>query len=400
MLLKRFNPVTFLIIVYGFEGIAANLAHPVTPALLKTLQMPGYMFGLAFATMQLANFLFSPFWGNLCDYIHPRVIMLVGCVGYAGGQAIFGYAQSEIMILFGRVLSGFFVSSTTITAIYTLVRITTLEQRKTSLPMLVTSFVVLGTFGQFIGGYFGEFNLYYPFIIQIVALVVCGLLFYFGLGNVEIEQKRKKGSIIKDSNPIQSFIEIKKHITPCFTIQFLTVLMISFASTSLGQTFGYYIVDVLNTGSSINGAARGVVGIISIILNSTLAIRILKSLKVERNIAIVVLLTAITMTLMVSRSNNVVFFIATGVISMSFDTVLVSVLQDRSSTYAHDDIQGIIVGAHNSMKSLGAIVGALIAGVIYDINPRYPFVLSIAVYMLCVGTLSYLSLYQSRYIND
>ena len=46
-------------------NLAANFAHPVTPTIIKDLQLPDYMFGLMLAAMQLTNFLFSPFWGKM-----------------------------------------------------------------------------------------------------------------------------------------------------------------------------------------------------------------------------------------------------------------------------------------------------------------------------------------------
>ena len=56
--------MTLFLWVIGFEYIACNLAHPMTPAIIKTLHLGDYMFGLAFAAMAITNFLFSPFWGT------------------------------------------------------------------------------------------------------------------------------------------------------------------------------------------------------------------------------------------------------------------------------------------------------------------------------------------------
>ena len=48
-----------LIIVFsGLVGLAMNIAHPATPAYLRTLGISADMFGVIFATMNL---------GKLCD---------------------------------------------------------------------------------------------------------------------------------------------------------------------------------------------------------------------------------------------------------------------------------------------------------------------------------------------
>ena len=53
-------------------SLSANYAHPVTPTIIQDLGLNDYMFGLALATMMIANFLFSPFWGKINLYISSR----------------------------------------------------------------------------------------------------------------------------------------------------------------------------------------------------------------------------------------------------------------------------------------------------------------------------------------
>ena len=66
------------------------------------------MFGVALAAMMTMNFCFSPFWGKLCGYIPTNRIMLICGIGYAIGQMIFGAAQSELMVVGGRMFAGIF----------------------------------------------------------------------------------------------------------------------------------------------------------------------------------------------------------------------------------------------------------------------------------------------------
>ena len=70
--------------------MAANFAHPVTPTLFTTLGLGSYMFGVALASQLVTNFLFSPFWGWISAYVSSRTVLLVTCIGYALGQAMFG----------------------------------------------------------------------------------------------------------------------------------------------------------------------------------------------------------------------------------------------------------------------------------------------------------------------
>ena len=77
-----------------FQNIANNLAHPVTPTLIKNLNLGNYMFGVAYAAMAFGQFLFSPFWGKMTKVIGERKQMTIGVLGYALGQFMFMIAKN------------------------------------------------------------------------------------------------------------------------------------------------------------------------------------------------------------------------------------------------------------------------------------------------------------------
>ena len=89
---SRSNHMFLFFVVLSAFFVAASFAHPVTPTLIKEYDLNDYMFGVALAAMQTTNFLFSPFWGKLNNYISSRQAMLVCGIGYAVGQALFGMA--------------------------------------------------------------------------------------------------------------------------------------------------------------------------------------------------------------------------------------------------------------------------------------------------------------------
>lgn len=371
-----------LIILYTIEGLAANLAHPVTPQLIKNLDMPAYMFGLAFSLMQLGTFLFSPFWGVLSTIIQPKLVLLIGSLGYAFGQYLFSIASSGTSLLVARFVSGVGVSATTVAALYLLVQLTDTQTRKTWMPLMVTAFLVSGTFGQMLGGLLGTDNLYIPFNVQIALLIVCGIGF-FTLSPLLPKRKRLniKDTLIQ-SNPVRAFFSIKDHLTPSFIVQFSVVFLLSFAATSLSQTFGYYLVDVFQQGSNVNGLARGIIGFMSLALNTFVASKISSRTSTHKIILYVVGVTAMTSFGIVINASLMLPFIIFAIIAMTFDTLTVATLQEQSTSMAHDAIQGIVLGTHNSVKSLGAVIGATIAGLVYDFDAIAPFTMTLALYLI------------------
>ena len=77
-------------------NLAANFAHPVTPTVIQELQLHDYMFGVALAVMLITNFLLSPFWGKINNYISSRLSLLICCLGYGVAQVWFAYATTEL----------------------------------------------------------------------------------------------------------------------------------------------------------------------------------------------------------------------------------------------------------------------------------------------------------------
>ena len=64
-------------------NLAANFAHPVTPTVIQELHLHDYMFGVALAVMLITNFLLSPFWGKINNYISSRLSLLICCLDTA-----------------------------------------------------------------------------------------------------------------------------------------------------------------------------------------------------------------------------------------------------------------------------------------------------------------------------
>ena len=89
-------------------NLAANFAHPVTPTVIQELRLHDYMFGVALAVMLITNFLLSPFWGKINNYISSRLSLLICCLGYGVAQIWFAYATTELMIILARMFAGLF----------------------------------------------------------------------------------------------------------------------------------------------------------------------------------------------------------------------------------------------------------------------------------------------------
>ncbi len=382
--ISRLSSVQKLFITYGFCGIAASLAHPITPNLINNLNMPSYMFGVAFASMSLTNFLISPFWGNVNNFFSPRKILALAMIGYSLGQAIFGLGSSQLTIVLGRMIAGLFISAMNVSAIYYTMKMSSKEDMSKNITKTITIFSVCGTIGYLIGGLIGSINIKYTVILQCVLLLVSGLLFYTYLDEVGVVKSSSIKNIINDSNPVQAFFKVKDFINIKILLLFISMFFVSFASTSLTQNFQYYLQTHLALSSSIGGLSRSIVGLLSILANFYITIKIVNGKNVEKAITIVLSVLIINIMILYLFKEVSIMFSMIGVIALVIDTIQVSLYQDRNANYAKEDNRGVMVGMHNSIKSLGMIGGSLISSIVYGFDPFMPFIMALSFYLLAL----------------
>ena len=141
------NKLLMFFIINGLFNLAANYAHPITPTVIKNLQLGDYMFGVAFGAMMGLNFLFSPFWGKLNEQINSKTTMLICSIGYAVGQVLFWQANSQNSVIFARMFSGVFTGGSYVSFLTYVVNVTSPEKRGQNLTVLATVASVCAAFG-------------------------------------------------------------------------------------------------------------------------------------------------------------------------------------------------------------------------------------------------------------
>ena len=361
-------------------SIAANTAHPVTPTLFTHFGLGSYMFGVAMAAQMLTNFLFSPFWGWLSAYLSSRKILLVTCIGYAFGQALFGLSSTEMGFTLARAVAGIGCGGCFVCVLTYIVNTAPDPvTRGKQLAVNATIQSVFGAFGYFVGGLLGEVFTYLAIIVQVILLVISGFIFYFGCKDDSIfplhELKKTKG--FAEINPFHSFLLARNFLTPMFLILFIVASLQELGYNCFDQTFNYYIRDQFQFSSGYNGILKGVMGLITLVANSTICIWLLKKTD-NRNSVIGVLAICSAAMFGVVWFEEIIPFIIVFVIFYAFNSISVPLIHNLVASGGPEEQNSLIMGFCNSIKSLGGIIGALFAGLLYTANPKLPFMFGFA----------------------
>ena len=379
------NMVLFFVVLSAFY-MAASFAHPVTPTLIKEYHLQDYMFGVALAAMQTTNFLLSPFWGKLNGFISSRKSMLICCIGYAVGQAMFGMARTEVMVVVARAFAGLFTAGAFTSFLTYVVNTSSDKDRGRNLTIQATIGSVAGAFGYFIGGFLGEISLNVTFAAQAVSLATCGVFFFWlckddktpDLGRIQPR------ALVRQANPFSAFMASRQFMTVIFAVLFTMTALQNLGYTAFEQCFNYFIKDAFGMTSRYNGIIKGVIGFVSLAANSTICMWMIRKTNVKKSIIYV--MGAITCAgIAVAAFESVAPFMAASVVFYAFNAVSIPLLQDMvAKQAAKGKDSNLIMGFYNSTKSLGGIIGSLVAGFIYTMGPKLSFVFSSVIFLVAM----------------
>ena len=382
-MLSKKRMMTFLVVNVIFN-MAASFAHPVTPTLFKSLNMPSYLFGYALASMMIVNFLFSPFWGKMNSFISSRVSLIIACTGYALGQLFFALAQTELQFIIARMFAGLFTGGTFVSILNYVINMSPDEKsRGVYLTASATIQSVGGAFGYFVGGMLGSIDVRLALGAQVTVLFLSGIAFFFVCGNdaqAPLSELKIK-QVVKEANPFAAFVASGKFMTVTLAFLFVMCVMQNLGQTSFDQSFNYYIADIFSFPSSYNGMLKAAMGLITLIANSTICAYLIKRTNVRKSVIGVFALCTATMTTIVFIT-SVVPFLAINVAFYAFSAVSMPLLQNLAADAAKGKDSNLVMGFYNSMKSLGGIFGAVFAGTFYTMNPKYPFVCALIAFGL------------------
>lgn len=368
---KRSMPVFFSLVL--LQSMAANFAHPITPTIIKNLRLPDSMFGTAFAAMAVMNFVFSPFWGKLKEYVSARFLLLLGCAGYGVGQLFFCFSQTQATILAARGFSGIFVGCISVAMLVHILDASPKEKTGENLAKLAILQSLGAAFGYLTGGVVGEFSLTGTFLLQAVTLTTAGILFYFTLkGESQTAHVPLKiGSVLRNANPLRAFLDCRVFMTKGYLVLFIVTLLAYLGSNAFDQSFNYYIKDQFFFTSAYNGIIKAVIGIITLVSNSTVCMWLIRHADIKKA-TILSLLSCTISILLLLPMGGLIPFIATCILFFGCNSIFIPLLQDSvaKESQAH---RSLVMGFYNAIISLGMIGGALIAGGVYTFNPKLPF---------------------------
>lgn len=371
--MNKNEKIFFLVLI--IQNLAFNFAHPVTPTLIRNLNLPSFSFGVAFAAMALSSFLFSKFWAYISTNKNEKMVFCVGCVFYGLAQILFMVSKSIAGIVLARFIGGIFISAINVSSLMYIIKISSEERKGTNIALFTSLTAVMTAFGYLIGGFVGNEHIEYSFILQCFTLIACG--FIFAILGIRTHEKKQlnKNKIIKSFNLFKELgiTESIKHIH----VLLLIILLTFFASTIYEQTFNYFIRDVFEIMPASTGIIKTITGFCIIFINTVVGNKLVKSNNLSLSTIVVFALCSITCLISILLLDKYLFLV------LSFLFMSLSALQMTFVQKIFVDVSSNeAIGTYNCMKSLGWVFGGLIAGYAYELSTLLPFEIVSVVFVI------------------
>lgn len=400
-LIKKHRLTLFFVIYLGFT-MASNFVHAVTPAFLQMIECPSSMFGFAYAAMAFGQFITSALWGKVGDKIGYAKSTALGFAGYAISAIIFSMAKNWHLVILGRFIGGMSVASVRVNSMAYLTSIDApLEDRNRLLVIYASMQSIGGAFGFLIGGIIGDFSIYYTFYAQFASLMFMALITWFMIKEHDTFEKSQKKLSIRDVNPLISIKDSSKIINATIGVFLVSAFITTFAATGFDQNFNYFLRVKFNFATSSSGLFKAIVGLISLAINLTLNMWIVRKTNISKSMCKTIILAAVSIFAMVaapSRSLVLIFALCYYAFFSMFNPLQQSVMLKNDDASS----KGAVAGLFNAAKSFGMMTGPTFAGLIFDLNPDYAFLTFGVMLILAAGAsyINYLQLKKSGVYKD
>ncbi len=376
---------SLLVVMLGF-----GMVIPVFPFLIDKLGASGSMLGLLIATAALTELIFGPIWGSISDRVGRKPVLMVGMFGYALSMFLFGISNQVWMLITFRALSGVLTSATIATTMAYIGDSTTEKTRGGGMGILGAVGGAGTVIGPGIGGLLAGNSLTTPFFFSAFLALVSFLLVAIWLPESLPPAMRERHD---QKINFFRFQDMWRAMTGPIGFPLLIAFLATLGTSNFEAIFGLYVLRKLDYGPEQVGTILTLVGAIALVSRGLLTGFITGHWGESTVIKTSLIAGSIGFILLLLASTYPTILLTTGLFTLSITFLRPSIhaLVSKRTTIG----QGTSMGLSNSFVSLGRMIGPIYAGLIFDVNPNYPY-LSGAMILAGVFVLSLTRLKESN----
>lgn len=354
-----------------------GLIIPIMPEYLATFGVAGQALGFMIAIFSLAQFIFSPFAGELSDKHGRKKIIVVGLIIFGLSQLAFGLSTELWMLYLARFFAGFGSAFIVPPMMAFVADITSLENRGRGMGLLGASMSLGFMIGPGIGGFLSKISLEFPFYFATGAALFAALLSIFILPNPKPVTAEKPA----DRKRENLFQQLKRSTKTPYFIVLIVMFVFSFGLANFQSTIALY-VDHKYGYTPLQIAILITVGGFVGVIVQTFVINPLFRRYGEMRVILVNLVIAAFSIFGILFVNQFWSILLVATIFSTATSLLRPAVNTLISKLAGEE-QGFAAGMMNAYMSLGNMIGPALAGIIFDINIIFPYILGMLILLIC-----------------
>ncbi|HSJ36734.1 MAG TPA: MFS transporter [Planococcus sp. (in: firmicutes)] len=372
-----------ILMINMFIAIASfGIIIPILPSYLQSIGQGGMAAGMMIAIFAGAQFLFSPIAGKWADQYGRRRMIIYGLIGLTLSMFVF-YASDFIWVLyFSRIIGGI-GAAMLVPAIFAYIAdITTFDQRAKG-TSLVSAAMSLGiVVGPGIGGFLADYSIKLPFLVS--AFVSLGAVVFSLILLKDSDAENADAGLALDMTQKESMLtKIASSTKKQYFIPLVITLVMSFGLLAYESIVGMYLDNQFNSTAKDIAFMITATGIVSVIVQLFIVDRIVRRFG-EVAILIAFLGVAAFGFLLSLFAGSYAMFFGVSLVIFLATSILRPVLNTLISKMADGEV-GFAMGMNNAYMSIGNVLGPLSAGLLYDVNIIFPFILGLIMLLITMS---------------
>ncbi|ANU27168.1 MFS transporter [Planococcus versutus] len=373
----------FILMINMFIAVASfGIVIPILPSYLVSINQGGIAAGLMIAIFAASQFLFSPIAGKWADQYGRRKMIIYGLAGLTISMFVF-YASNSIWVLyFSRVIGGI-GAAMLIPAIFAYIAdITTFDQRAKGTSMVSAAMSLGIVVGPGIGGFLADFSIKLPFLVS--ALVSLAAVLFSVLWLKEHDATDADPALAAKLTDEESMLtKIGRSTKMPYFIPLVITLVMSFGLLAYESVVGLYLDNQFNSTTKDIAVMITATGVVSVVVQLFMVDRIVRRYGEVAVLIAFLGVAAFGFLMSLFAGSYAMFFVVSLVIFLA-TSILRPVLNTLISKMAEGEV-GFAMGMNNAYMSIGNVIGPLLAGVLYDVNIVFPFILGLIMLLITLG---------------
>lgn len=366
--------ISILMITMFIAITSFGITGPVIPAYLESINQGGMASGMIIAIFAGAQLLFAPLGGKWTDQFGRRKMIIIGLMLITAGGFLF-YSTDVLWILYAARVIGGIGDAFLIPAVFAYTAdITTPEQRAKGTGLVTASMSMGLVAGPAIMLFMSDFDVKAPFLLS--AFITLSAVLFSVAFLKESDPLRTGQANVRDLADEESMSKkIARSTKMPYFIPLVITFVMSFGLIAYESIFGLVLNDEFN--ASVQDIALMCIAIQGVsVLTQLFAVERLIRRFGEVPVLIAFLGVASAGFLLALIADTYAMFFAVTLIIFMAMSILRPVLNILVSKLAKGEV-GFAMGLSTSFMGIGNVIGPISAGLLYDINLVFPFLLGL-----------------------